>query len=572
VTGFTGTHGTATGHTATGSATRDVTGVTGTATATGVRGEGTRTIFAPLTAGELPSLAQIGGLRLDQLLLLSTSAMIVTVVVLLAALSSVSTQSQFEATSAQFNARLQASARELGRSLSHTLALTSATSLRDNNFSFLGEVAQAIVQQNENILRVQLVDADGLLVADTEAGATLGEPSGRKSEQGVSSAYFRDQAVFEFQEPIDYGSSAGKGLAVLTYSLAPLQAQIQELDGTKRALLRTNTLRMVGLGAGFVLLAGLVAFVLSRRITRPLGGLTQKVMELAQGDLSARADPQAGAGREVRALAVVFNHMAERIRVLLEDVRAKAQLEREVSLARTVQETFLPGREAVQVGAVRVAGLVVTADACGGDWWLRSRLGDGRVVVGLGDVTGHGLSTALVATSATSGFAAALSQRDPHTIDAAWLITSLNQTLHMVARGEYQMSCALAVIDPDNGHVDFAAGGHPSAYVVNRDTGKVSALLARGALLGAKGGSEYASRQTQLQPGDRVVWYTDGLTECRDAAGKQYGPQRLQALLQANAHLAAETLRDVLIADARAFSAGRPAEDDTTVLVVEYAP
>ena len=103
--------------------------------------------------------------------------MIVTVVVLLAALSSVSTQSQFEATSEQFNAQLQASARELGQSVSHTLALTSATSLRDNNFSFLGEVAQAIVQQNENILRVQMVDADGLLVADTETGAKLGEAS-----------------------------------------------------------------------------------------------------------------------------------------------------------------------------------------------------------------------------------------------------------------------------------------------------------------------------------------------------------------------------------------------------------
>ncbi|HEY0095719.1 MAG TPA: signal protein, partial [Archangium sp.] len=96
------------------------------------------------------------------------------------------------------------------------------------------------------------------------------------------------------------------------------------------------------------------------------------MMQLAAGDLNARAEEVRGAGREVTTLGVVFNHMAERISVLLEDVRAKAQLERDVSLARTVQETLLPGREGFQLGALRVAGVCITADACGGDWWLRS--------------------------------------------------------------------------------------------------------------------------------------------------------------------------------------------------------
>jgi sigma-B regulation protein RsbU (phosphoserine phosphatase) len=97
-------------------------------------------------------------------------------------------------------------------------------------------------------------------------------------------------------------------------------------------------------------------------------------------------------------------------------------------------------------------------------------------------------------------------------------------------------------------------------------------MLARGALLGASINSQYTARQAQLTPGDIIVWYTDGLTECRDPAGKQYGTQRLAQLVAANAQQPAEVLRDIILADARAFSAGHPQEDDTTVLVVEYSP
>jgi sigma-B regulation protein RsbU (phosphoserine phosphatase) len=386
------------------------------------------------------------------------------------------------------------------------------------------------------------------------------------------SAFYRGQPISEIQEPIDYGSSSGKGLVVISYSLGGLQKQLETLEHDKRATVRANTLRMLGLGLGFVVLAGVLVAYQSRRITRPLGMLTRKVMQLAAGDLGARAGTARGAGREVVTLGVVFNHMAERIKVLLDDVRAKAQLERDVSLARTVQETLLPGRDAVQVGPVRIAGVVVTADACGGDWWFRAGLDEQRVVIGIGDVTGHGLSTSLVATSATSGFASAMTLREPSQVNAQMLITALNVTLANVGRGEHQMSSALAVLDVSNGYIDYAAGAHPSPLVFNKHSGQVASLPARGPLLGASVSSQFTSKQAQLRPGDIVVWYTDGLTEARDAMGKLYGTQRLAAAVQANAHLSAEALRDALLADARAFSAGQPQRDDITVVVAEYSP
>ncbi|MDY7229622.1 SpoIIE family protein phosphatase [Hyalangium rubrum] len=534
----------------------------------------TGTIVAPLEAGELPDVASIRGMRLDQLLLLTTGALVVVIVGLLAALSFASTKNLFEDTAGRFKDRLQSQARELGQTVSHTLALTSATSLRDNNYGFLSEVARSITEDNPNILRVQMFDADGLLVADSDKDAKLGESSGgRKAERGWATAFFQDQPVFEFQEPLDYNSQSGKGLIVISYSLNALQKQINELEESKQQTLRQTTLRTVGLGLGFVVLAGILAALQSRSVTRPLGVLTRRVMQLAAGDLSARSTGQAtGAGREVKTLGVVFNHMAERIKVLLEDVRVKAQLEREMSLARTVQETLLPGREALQMGPLRIAGLVVTADACGGDWWFRAPLDEQRVVIGIGDVTGHGLSTALVATSATSGFASAMTMREPDQLNSQVLISALNITLAHLGRAEYQMSSALAVIDTQNGLIDYAAGGHPAAAVYNRLSGQFASLPARGPLLGASVTSTYSSRQAQLRPGDIVVWYTDGLTEARDAGGKLYGTQRLGAAVQANASLSAEALRDAILADVRAFSAGQPQRDDITVVVAEFSP
>ena len=556
----------------------------GTATATRVAGntstrlsplhpeQVTSTIVAPLEAGELPDVAAIRGLRLDQLLFVTTGLLVGLIVSLLAAVAWMSTKAQFEETSRRFTDQVQAQATELGQTLSHTLSLTSATSLRDNNYAFLGEVVRSIIADNPNIVRVQIYDADSQLAADSAPEARLGATTERKPVRQFRSALYQGKAIIEYQEPIDYGSQSGQGVVVIGYSLESLQKQLLALEEAKRDSLRRNTTTMAGLGMGFLVLAGILVAIQSRRITRPLGLLTGKVMQLAAGDLQARADEARGAGREVTTLGVVFNHMSERIKVLLEDVRAKAQLERDVSLARTVQETLLPSREGFQAGPVRIAGLVVTADACGGDWWMRAAVDERRLVVGIGDVTGHGLATALVATSATSGFAAAMTMRPPSELSAQLLISSLNVTMAHVGRGEHQMSSALAIIDSQSGVIDYASGGHPSPLVYNRHSGQVASLPARGALLGASPGSQYTSRQAQLRPGDIIVWYTDGLTECRDANQKQYGTQRLSAALQANAHLSAEALRDAILTDARAFSAGQPALDDVTVIVAEFSP
>lgn len=565
------------GHTASGHTGTSHTGTAQTATATTVGGGQTRLDATSLTLSNLtgpaekPDLDAVRGLRLSQQLLAGVVLLVVVVVGLSGAVSITAVQRQFRETGEYYKARFESQARELGATISHTVSLSSAGSLRDNNYGLLSDLVKDITQDNPNIVRLRILDVDGVSVADSDSKAQLGTAEKRTLERSWTTTAYAGKPVFEYQEPIDYGSESGKGLVVLNYSLEQLERQLRELEDAKRDAISAATRRTGLLAAAFILLGVLGAIFQSRRIGRSLEALTSGAMQLAAGDLNTRVQEASGAAREVRTLSRVFNYMGARLSALMESARSRAVLEREVQLARQVQNTLMPSREPLVFGNVRIAGACITADACGGDWWMYSQLDAQRLVLGIGDVTGHGLSSALIATSATSGFAAAMKLREPEDLNAVLLISSLNQTLFSIAHGQHQMSSALGILNVHTGELEYAAGGHPSAATVNRGTLQPGTLPARGALLGASEGSNYQARKAQLQRGDVVVWYTDGLTEARDPSGRLYGTQRLYTVLQAHATQSAELIRDAILADVNSYTEGRAQQDDITVVVLEFA-
>jgi sigma-B regulation protein RsbU (phosphoserine phosphatase) len=250
----------------------------------------------------------------------------------------------------------------------------------------------------------------------------------------------------------------------------------------------------------------------------------------------------------------------------------KAGLLEEMQLAKRVTETVMPGREVFEYGPLRIAGSVNPAEHCGGDWWVQAQLDEARLAVGIGDVAGHGLSTALIATSAVSAFSAVLTTHHADNVDAAIVIQALNSTLFHFGKGEYQMSCAVLVFDLLQGELQFANGGHPLPCVYNRNDRQVISLAARGPLLGKSQRLDCTPAQVKLRPGDVLVWYSDGLVECRDAGGQQFGWKRLVSAAQRFGDLPADEMREAILAEARTFSAGHPAEDDVTLIVAEYMP
>lgn len=519
-----------------------------------------------------PTVPQVRGPRLDQLLLLGVVSLVLVVVASSGALQVVATTKEFKNSAAEQTTRLQANAKESGRSLSQLVSLTAASPLRDNDYAALTELVNSTLANDPNVLRTQVLNTEGNVAADTDRTPGAKASAKRTMDERVIPGFYGSRPVYEYQMPIKQASSA-RGLVVLTYSLERLQAELQRLDTAKRESIAQTTHRTILLAVGFVLASALLAALGGRRVTRPLAELTSQALQLGAGNMAARVRRRfRGAGREVRTLAAVFNQMADQLAQAVEVAARKVGLEQEMQLARKVQETLLPPRTTFEFGPLRIAGAVLPADQCGGDWWLRAPLDEARIAVSIGDVTGHGLSTALIATSALSAFAAVLRTHHPDHLDAQLFLRAVNQTLFHVGHGEYQMSCAMMVFDVARAELQFANGAHPFPCIYSRATQQTRSVAARGPLLGKGLQFECTDARVPLKPGDVLIWYSDGLLETRNPSGQQYGWKGLSAAAQRHGALPADQLRDALVADARAFGGWDKQEDDLTVVVAEYVP
>jgi sigma-B regulation protein RsbU (phosphoserine phosphatase) len=269
----------------------------------------------------------------------------------------------------------------------------------------------------------------------------------------------------------------------------------------------------------------------------------------------------------------------------------RAALAREVELAATVQAALLPGQGPQVHGEVTVVGSWQPATRCAGDFWTVAPLGpvepvgpaappderrdDRPVLVVIGDVTGHGVASAMV-TAAAIGACDVCVRRSGRALDLGELVAAFDAAVRRVGGGGLAMTCAAAIVDPARGEIRFVSCGHTSAYLCRPTDQAVElhALVGRGNPLGT--GSPVTARvhRRTLQAGDLVVWYTDGVVEAQDPAGVPFGDRRLQQLLKKldRQRLAPRMVHDLVHRGVAAHRAGRPLADDETLVVAQLAP
>jgi serine phosphatase RsbU (regulator of sigma subunit) len=264
------------------------------------------------------------------------------------------------------------------------------------------------------------------------------------------------------------------------------------------------------------------------------------------------------------AAALVFVRMARQ-------AREQVEIEREVELAAVVQAGFVPPPNLLRAGAISLLGTWEPASQCGGDWWAMYPLDGERVLVAVGDVTGHGVAAAMV-TAAVKGACDATVRLAPAELDLVTLMERLDAAVRRAGGGRFHLTCFASLLDPAAGTVTFANAGHTVPYLLRAGGGaelELHALVARGNPLGAGHAPTARTSAKPLQRGDLVVWYTDGLVECLDPDGKQFGDRRMQRLLRKldPARLDPQSVHDVVAAAAAAHRAGRKHDDDMTLLV-----
>jgi serine phosphatase RsbU (regulator of sigma subunit) len=263
-----------------------------------------------------------------------------------------------------------------------------------------------------------------------------------------------------------------------------------------------------------------------------------------------------------------------------------AEVAREVELAATVQAELLPPQALQTIGDLALIGSWQPASRCAGDFWGVYPLGDGRVLVAIGDVTGHGVASAMVTAAACGALDVAV-RHDREKVELGALMSALDSVVRRIGGGELAMTCAAAIVDPKAREIRFVSCGHAAPYLcrakpqvpgpaaiddsVPGSMIELHALVARGNPLGSGTPERPKIVQRTLQPGDVLVWYTDGVIEANDPAGEAFGDRRLQRLLRRvdRAHLTPLAVHDLVHASVAAHRAGRPLADDETLVVAQ---
>jgi len=358
-----------------------------------------------------------------------------------------------------------------------------------------------------------------------------------------------------------------QGYVVLGYDLAPIDwfataAAEQKATASTRAALYTGAV-----GALFALIGTVLAILQGLSISRPIKQLAWRADQIARGDLGARVEITSS--DEIGLLGENFNFMADQISILLEQTAEKARIEQELEVAKTIQETLVPSAAPVDHGVLRFAGFYQPAAQTGGDWWTWHDLLDGKVLLVIGDVTGHGVPSAMITAAAKAACdVARYVYRDDVTVTG--MLEIMNHAIFESAQRRFVMTCFASIVDPATRTITYANAGHNFPYLYRTGSdgrGEFGSLMIRGNRLGDDRDSRYEAKTTELLPGDVVIWYTDGIVECENPAGEEYGEKRFRASVRRAAALDPGEMRDQIVGDAAAYFGAAPRKDDITMIV-----
>lgn len=243
--------------------------------------------------------------------------------------------------------------------------------------------------------------------------------------------------------------------------------------------------------------------------------------------------------------------------------RQKRQHEYETAEAREIQRELLPKR-IPQIRGCEIAAAWQPAREVGGDYFDVMRLSDTQAAICIADVEGKGLPAALVMANlqaATRAFSSA--NPTPRRV-----CEKVNQLVSANFSPNRFVTFFYAVIDTGARKLVYANAGHCAPALVRQD-GSVVHLTEGGAVLGVFRDLPYEQREVELREGDRLVLFTDGVTEARDAGGDEFGEDRLVELLATNAGMDAREMLAVALRLVAEF-AGDRLDDDATLIVVAF--
>jgi sigma-B regulation protein RsbU (phosphoserine phosphatase) len=238
-----------------------------------------------------------------------------------------------------------------------------------------------------------------------------------------------------------------------------------------------------------------------------------------------------------------------------------SEIQKELEIARRIQTSILP-RAYPESDHFTVAARYVPMTTVAGDFYDFLLTDPQQAGLLIADVSGHGVPAALIASMVKL---AATSQR-ANAADPATLLSGMNTVLHGNTQEQF-VTAAYVYLNAASATLRYSAAAHPPMLLLRG--GSVVELAENGLMLAAFSFATYSTAEYPLEPGDRLVLYTDGLLEAANATGEEFGPHRLSALLKDGAHLNPQAAADHIISSLQTWSKSQ--NDDLTVLICDYA-
>jgi serine phosphatase RsbU (regulator of sigma subunit) len=245
-------------------------------------------------------------------------------------------------------------------------------------------------------------------------------------------------------------------------------------------------------------------------------------------------------------------------------------LERELRIAEQVQERLFP-QWAPRMETIECAGVCRPARGVGGDYYDFLPLEDGRMGLAVGDVSGKGLSAALLMAS-LQGSLRSLASADGARVDE--IVTDVNRQLCSLTESNRFVTLFFAIYDDHRRELFCVNAGHnaPMLLRAGDDGASPERVRSGGTVLGFCPEARWRAQSLHLAPDDLLVAVTDGVVEAANAANEEFGEHRLAEVLVANRSLPAAELCREVVARVAEFLAGLPAADDLTVVVARGLP
>ncbi|MGH9315915.1 MAG: PP2C family protein-serine/threonine phosphatase [Thermoanaerobaculia bacterium] len=307
------------------------------------------------------------------------------------------------------------------------------------------------------------------------------------------------------------------------------------------------------------LVALAIALGLVGSIARNVNRLTRATQAISRGDFSVRVNSKSR--DQIGDLARSFDGMAASIEGLLAETAEKKRLEGEIAVARTIQQKLLPAGEAVFPGLSILAHFQPVAEI-GGDYYDYLAMPGGKTAVAIGDVSGHGLATGLLAAMTK----AALSTLIESGLQSSALFTRLNDMIHRSTDSRNYMTLALFAYDAASGRGELTNAGQLAPYRLSGSS--IEELSLASFPLGVSPRADFPTRTYSFASGDRVLLVTDGFIEAASPSGDPFGFERLETLLRGQAQADAGGLRDALLSAIASHTGDAPPEDDRTLVIL----